>query len=75
MTKTDINDFTCGWYAGLDELVEELNESGYEVLSANSEIIEVEGGENEDGDDIHFVLRLYGTERTIAVDEIETVTL
>lgn len=71
----DINDFTCGWYAGLDELVEELTESGYEVLYATSEMIEVEGGENEDGDDLHFILRLCGTERTIAVEEIETVTL
>ena len=70
-----INDFTTGWYANLEDLVEELEDSGFSVIEANREVVTVEGGENEDGEDVQYILWLGGTERTIVVVSIETETI
>lgn len=71
----NINDFTRDWYGRIEDLEEELSENGYDVLEANCENVVVDGGEDEDGNDIQYILYLGGTETTIVIKEIETVTI
>ena len=68
----NINDFMNGWYGRLEDLVDELNENGFEVLDYNQSYIVVDGGEDEDENDIQYILHLAGTERTIVVEYIDT---
>ena len=67
----NLNNVKRGFYGRLEDLTEELEEMGYDVVDANSEYVTVQ---YEDGDDtVETVLRLGGTERTITVDEIRDV--
>ena len=70
-----INDIANDWYGRLEDLEEELNENGFDVLEANREYVDVSGGEDEDGNDIQYILYLGGTETTIVIKEIKTVTI
>lgn len=59
------------WYGRLEDIVEEIEELGYEVLEANGEYITC-WEENSD-DDTEYIIRLGGTERTITVEEIREI--
>lgn len=63
--------FMNGWWAFLDELVDELREQGFEVLSFDRESISV--SVDDDGDYVELRLILGGTERTITVEDFEEV--
>ena len=56
------------WYGRLDDICEELEEMGFEVLDCNREYITV--GYEEDGRDAEALIRLGGTERTITIEGI-----
>lgn len=60
-----------GFYGKIDELIEELENDGYEVLEANGEYIVV--GYEEEDEDVQVELKLGGTERTIVVTEATEV--
>jgi hypothetical protein len=66
-----IYNFMDEWWAFLDELVQELREQGFEVLSSNREAITV--SVDDDGDYVELRLVLGGTERTITVEDFEEV--
>ena len=59
------------WWGRLEELVEEIEDMGYEVLEQNREYITC-WSEDDDSDE-QYQIRLGGTERTIIVEEIEEV--
>lgn len=64
--------FLNGWWGDMDELENELEDAGYEVVDSCRLYIEVYGGENEIGDDVYYTLYLGGPEHTIIVEKIET---
>lgn len=60
-----------GWYGRLEDLTEELEEMGLEVLEATAEYIVVG---YEDGDeDVQIMLALGGTSSTIVIAAAEEV--
>lgn len=56
------------FWTRLDELVEDIEDTGVEVVDSNREYIEVVYEDEET-----YVIRLGGTERTIVIDKIEEV--
>lgn len=60
-----------GFYGQIDDLTEELEKDGYEVLEANSEYIVV--GYDDEDEDVQVELKLGGTERTIIITETTEV--
>lgn len=66
-----LEELKSNWWTRLDELVEEIEEMGYEVLEQNREYIVC--CDEEDGSDEQYQIRLGGTERTIIVEEIEEI--
>ena len=65
--RDNIFSFLDDWYGRLNDIVEDLQEHGFEVLTSNAEWIDVSK------DDKEYVLKLGGTERTITIDKIETL--
>lgn len=59
------------WYGRLSDIIEELTEMGFDVLEDNAECIEV--AFEEDGDDVHVVIYLGGTQNTITINGFEEV--
>lgn len=60
---------SLSWFGRMEDLTEELEDMGLEVLEANYEYVVV--GYEEDGDYIQFILRLGGTARTIIITSVE----
>ncbi|MCI9120463.1 MAG: hypothetical protein HFG00_02890 [Oscillibacter sp.] len=60
---------SLSWFGRLEDLTEELEDMGLEVLEANCEYVVV--GYEEDGDDIQLILHLGGTARTIIITNVE----
>lgn len=58
---------TGEWFSNLEELVEHIEEQGYEVLEANREYVDVLDEEEEN----QYTVYLGGTERTIFIKSIE----
>ena len=58
-------------YGRLSDITEELTEMGFDVLEANAECIDV--AFEEDGDDVHVVIYLGGTQNTITINGFEEV--
>ena len=63
--RDNIFSFLDDWYGRLNDIIEDLEEHGFEVLTSNAEWIDVSK------DDKEYVLKLGGTERTITIDKIE----
>ncbi len=63
-------EITGEWFGRLEELVEDIEEKGYEVLEANREYVSFSDPEDEDTE---YVAYLGGTEKTIYIDRIEEV--
>lgn len=63
-------EITGEWFGRLEELVEDIEEKGYEVLDANREYVAFSDPED---DDTEYVAYLGGTERTIYIDRIKEV--
>ena len=59
------------WYGRLSDITEELTEMGFDVVDANAEYIDV--AFEEDGDDVHVVIYLGGTQNTITINGYEEV--
>ena len=59
------------WYGRLSDITEELTEMGFDVVDANAEYIDV--AFEEDGDDVHVVIYLGGTQNTITINGFEEV--
>ena len=59
---------TGEWFGRLEELVEDIEDKGYEVLDSNAEYITFIDPE---GDGTEYVAYLGGTERTIYIRRIE----
>ena len=53
------------WFGRIEELVEEIEENGYEVLEANAESVTF-----EDDDEEQYVAYIGGTERTMYIESI-----
>lgn len=53
------------WFGRIEELVEEIEENGYEVLEANAESVTF-----EDDDEEQYVACVGGTERTMYIESI-----
>lgn len=53
------------WFGRIEELVEEIEENGYEVLEANAESVTF-----EDNDEKQYVAYVGGTERTMYIESI-----
>lgn len=68
---TRLEELKNNWWGNLEELVEEIEEMGYEVLEQNREYIICWPEENDS--DEQYQIRLGGTERTIKVEGIEEV--
>lgn len=64
-------EITGEWYGRLEELVEDIQEQGYEILETSSEYVSFYDPETDD--DKEYVAYLGGTERTIYIDHIEEV--
>ena len=63
-----LNGLKRGFYGRLEDLTEELEEMGCEVVEANDEYVAVQ---HEDGEDtVETILYICVTGRTITVDEI-----
>ncbi len=60
-------EMTGEWFGKLEELVEDIEEKGYEVLDSNREYISFVDPE----EDTEYVAYLGGTERTIYISRIE----
>lgn len=60
---------SLSWFGRMEDLTEELEDMGLEVLEANCEY--VVAGYEEDGDYIQLILRLGGTARTIIITSVE----
>ncbi len=58
------------WFGRLEELVEDIEEKGYEVLDSNREYISFIDPEDEDTE---YVAYIGGTERTVYIDRIQEV--
>lgn len=65
----NLNGLINDWWGKLEELVEEVEDMGYEVLDQNREYIVCEEKGNDN--DAQYIIKLAGTERTIKVDSIE----
>lgn len=66
----ELKDLVCGcFWTRLEELVEELEDNGYEVLHADRESVSV--GYTEDDEDVEAKLYLCGTENTVTVTSVE----
>lgn len=59
-----------GWYGRLDDMKEDIEELGYEVIEMNREYISCY---SEEEDDTEYVIKLGGTERTIIAESIREV--
>ena len=59
------------WYGRLSDITGELTEMGFDVVEANAERIDV--AFEEDGDDVHVVIYLGGTQNTITINGFEEV--
>lgn len=71
MAMERLEELQNGWYSSLDELVEEIEEAGFDVDEVNREYITVS---HEDEDETVYIdIRLCGTERTIKVNSIEEI--
>ena len=53
------------WFGRIEELVEEIEENGYEVLEANAESVTFEHDDEE-----QYVACVGGTERTMYIESI-----
>lgn len=60
----------CFW-TKLEEVVEEIEECGAEVLESSREYIVA--SYEDDGEDVQVEFRLSGTERTITIESFEEV--
>lgn len=60
-----------GWYGRLEDLVEELEDMGLEVLEANTEYIVV--GYEDNDEDVQIMVALAGTSSTIIIAGAEEV--
>lgn len=60
---------TGEWYGRLEDLVEDIEDQGYEVDEANSEYISCYDPESEK----EFIAYLGGTESTIYIDHVKEV--
>lgn len=60
-----------GWYGRLEDLTEELEDMGLEVLEANREYIVV--GYEDGDDDVQIMVALAGTSSTIVIAGAEEV--
>lgn len=60
---------TGEWFGRLEELVEDIEDKGYEVLESNAEYITFVAKD----DDTEYVAYLGGTERTIYISRIKEV--
>lgn len=62
-------EITGEWYGRLEELVEDIQDQGYEVQEANAEYVSFYDPDSDD--DKEYVAYLGGTERTIYIDHIK----
>ena len=60
-----------GWYGRREELVEDLEDMGLEVLESNAECIVV--AFQEGGEDVQIQITLGGTESTIVISDVEEI--
>lgn len=60
---------SLSWFGRMEDLIEELEDMGLEVLEANCEYVVV--GHEEDDDYIQLILRLGGTAHTIIITSVE----
>lgn len=67
----DLLELQSDWYGYVDDIVDEIEDLGYDVLDYNNEWITVSDPENDD--DTEYVLKLGGTERTITIDNIRVI--
>ena len=58
---------TGEWFLNLEELVEHIEELGYEVLEANREYVVIYNAEREE----EYIAYLGGTERTIYINKFK----
>ena len=58
------------WFGRLEELVEDMEEKGCEILDSNREYISFIDPEDEDTE---YVAYIGGTERTVYIDRIKEV--
>lgn len=63
--------FLDSWYGQLDDIIEDLESNGYDVLDSNNEYIVVSPIESDNDEDVQYVLYLGGTNRTIYIDRTE----
>ena len=65
------------WYGKLDDLLEEFTYNGYEeefeVVEVSRWAIEVAC--EEDGRDVHYIMELGGTERTIIINKVDRLVI
>lgn len=58
-----------GWFSRMEELVEELEDLGLEVLEANREY--VVASYEEDEEDVQLILNIGGTGNTIIITSVD----
>lgn len=63
-----IKEMLRDWYSSLDDLVDDLKDAGFSPEDVNREYVTAWDEKSED--DVYFIIRLGGTERTITVDDI-----
>lgn len=59
------------WFGRFEELVENIEEKGYEVIESNREYISFI--DPEDDEDTEYVAYIGGTERTFYIDRVQEV--
>ncbi len=69
---TDILE-TISWHSRLEEMVEEIEEKGFDVLEANMEFIVVAYEDEETEEDVQVEIKLGGTERTIVFESFREI--
>ena len=70
-SKWELREALDSWYGRLADLIEDIQDAGYDVEEANEEYITAS---YEDGDaTVYLDLRLGGTARTITVDSIREI--
>ena len=58
-----------GWFSRMEDLVEEMEDLGLEVLEANREYVVASYEEGEE--DIQLILNIGGTENTIIITSVD----
>ena len=72
LTMNNTFKFLDAWYRFLDELIFDLEDHGFTVEMANRELIECYGEDTPE--DQCYILHLGGTERTITIESVETLS-